>query len=338
MKEALLYERRSGDRVTCRLCAHSCQIGEGKTGRCLVRKNQKGRLYSLVYGRLIAAHTDPIEKKPLYHIQPGSSSYSIATVGCNLRCTWCQNWEISQMPLERGVILGDEQSPEQTVTKAHSSGCRSIAYTYTEPTIFFEYALDTARLAHEAGLKNVFVTNGYMSSEALVLISPYLDAANVDLKAFRDETYQKYTGARLAPVLESLRKMKELGIWIEITTLLIPGINDDDAELREAVAFIVGELGPDTPWHISRFHPSYRLGKGSITPRGAMERALAIGREAGLRYIYMGNIGGETNTVCHQCGALLIRRDAFWVLKNNIAPGSVCPQCGTPIAGVEMVS
>jgi len=336
LKEALLYEKLESGSVRCRLCSHRCLIEEQKSGVCLVRKNVGGTLYSLIYGRVIASHADPIEKKPLYHYLPGSVSHSIATVGCNLRCTWCQNWEISQMPAERGVVAGKMESPEQVVRKAIEAGSQSIAYTYTEPTVFLEYALDVARLAREAGLRNVFVTNGYMTPEALNLIEPYLDAANVDLKAFAEETYRRYAGASLEPVLESLKRMKGMGVWVEVTTLLVPGINDDLDELRRAVEFVVRELGPEIPWHISRYHPAYRMSKSEATPRSTLEKAAAIGSEFGLRYVYLGNVAGETNTLCHKCGELLIRRKGFWVSENRVSTGSVCPACGTEVAGIGM--
>ncbi len=336
MKEGMLYERLSDQRVRCNLCAHRCVIAEGKRGVCQVRENRGGTLYSLVYERLIAQHVDPIEKKPLHHFYPGSTAYSIATPGCNFRCQWCQNWEISQMPREQHFIMGQPTTPEQIVAAARRTGSRSIAYTYTEPTVFFELTYDTARLAHEAGIANVYVTNGYMTEEMLETIHPYLDAANVDLKAFRDETYRKYVGARLQPVLDSLKKMKELGIWVEVTTLVIPGINDDPAELRDAAEFIARELGPETPWHISRFFPAYRMADVPPTPIATLQRAREIGEEAGLWYIYVGNVAGEANTLCHNCGHTLIRRSGYWILEQDVTPESTCPVCGAEVAGVGM--
>ena len=336
MKEGMLYERLSDQRVRCNLCAHRCVIAEGKRGVCQVRENRGGTLYSLVYERLIAQHVDPIEKKPLHHFYPGSTAYSIATPGCNFRCQWCQNWEISQMPREQHFIMGQPTTPEQIVAAARRTGSRSIAYTYTEPTVFFELTYDTARLAHEAGIANVYVTNGYMTEEMLKTIHPYLDAANVDLKAFRDETYRKYVGARLQPVLDSLKKMKELGIWVEVTTLVIPGINDDPAELRDAAEFIAQELGPETPWHISRFFPAYRMADVPPTPIATLQRAREIGEEAGLWYIYVGNVAGEANTLCHICGHTLIRRSGYWILEQDVTPESTCPVCGAEVAGVGM--
>jgi len=336
MKEAMLYEKLSDNRVRCNLCAHRCVIAEGKKGICQVRENQGGTLYTLVYGRIIAHHVDPVEKKPLFHFYPGSTAYSIATPGCNFRCRWCQNWEISQMPREHHLISGQEASPEQIVAAAKHAGCRSIAYTYTEPTVFFEYAYDTARLAHDVGLANIYVTNGYMTEEMLETFRPYLDAANVDLKAFREETYRKYVGARLGPVLDSLRAMKRLGIWLEVTTLVVPGVNDDPAELKDAAEFVANELGVDTPWHISRFFPAYKMADVPPTPISTLGQAQEIGLEAGLRYVYMDNVLGEENTFCPGCGRLLIRRAGYRILENHVQPDGRCPDCGTLVAGMGM--
>jgi pyruvate formate lyase activating enzyme len=337
MKKAMFSEQLPEKRVRCHLCAHHCLIAEGKKGICQVRENRDGELYTLVYGRTISQNIDPIEKKPLFHFYPGSTAYSIATPGCNFRCAWCQNWEISQMPRQQHLILGYKATPREIVVKAQRYGCRSIAYTYTEPTIFFEYAYDTARLAHAAGLANIFVTNGYLTTETIKTIQPYLDAANVDLKAFRDKTYRKYVGARLQPVLDSLKAIKQLGIWLEVTTLVIPGINDDSAELQDAAQFIVRELGADTPWHISRFFPDYKLTDVPPTPQKSLDRAWEIGKSVGLRYVYLGNVPGEEkqNTLCPDCGILLIRRNIFGVLANRIKEGC-CPDCGCAIAGIWM--
>ncbi|MEA3406602.1 MAG: AmmeMemoRadiSam system radical SAM enzyme [Chloroflexota bacterium] len=335
-KEAMLYEKLPEQRVRCNLCAHRCVIADGKKGICQVRENRGGTLYTLVYGRTITQHVDPVEKKPLLHFYPGSTAYSIATVGCNFRCRWCQNWDISQMVRERHLIMGDEASPRQIVAAAQQAHCRSIAYTYTEPTIFFEYAYDTARLAHEAGLANLYITNGYMTEEMLETFQPYLDAANVDLKAFRDETYHKYVGARLQPVLDTMRTMKRLGIWLEVTTLVIPDINDDEEELKDAADFVADELGVETPWHISRFFPAYEMTDVPSTPVETLRRAREIGLEAGLRYVYVGNVSGEANTVCHACDETLIRRAGYGILENRIQPDGRCPNCGTRVAGVGM--
>jgi pyruvate formate lyase activating enzyme len=336
MKEALLYEKLLDRRVRCRLCAHYCTIAEGHKGLCQVRENRGGTLYTLVYGRTISQAVDPIEKKPLYHFHPGSLSFSIATPGCNFRCAWCQNWEISQMPREQHLIGGHPALPDQIVTSAQHHGCRSIAYTYTEPTIFFEYANDTAKLARAAGLANIFVSNGYMTDEALDMARDWLDAVNVDLKAFRDETYRRDIGARLQPVLDSLRRMKALGIWLEVTTLVVPGLNDDPQELKELAEFVCDELGADTPWHVSRFFPCYQMNQTPPTPVATLHRAEEIGREAGLRHIYLGNVAEETNTFCAECGELLIRRIGFEVTENHVATDGSCPACNEPLAGIGM--
>lgn len=332
--EALLYEREAGLGVRCALCAHRCQIKSGCRGVCGVRENRNGTLVSLNFGRLIAENVDPIEKKPFFHLLPGSRSFSLAAVGCNFRCSFCQNHEISQMPHDQGCIAGRDRAPAEVVALALAQGCETIAYTYTEPTVFFEFAWETAGLAHERGLKNVFVTNGYMTAEALDLLAPRLDAANVDLKAFRDDFYRRQCRARLEPVLETLRKMKALGIWVEVTTLLIPGLNDGEKELT-ALAGFIHSLGPETPWHISRFHPMYRMQQTPPTPAASIHRAAELGRAAGLRYIYSGNLPGDLgeNTFCSHCGRMLIGRRGFTVVTRDLDAGS-CPGCGTRLDGI----
>src|SRR6056297_256279 len=336
MIEARLYDKRANNQVVCRLCAHFCVISHGQRGRCGVRENRDGILYSLVYGHTIARHVDPIEKKPLYHFYPGSRSLSIATPGCNMHCHWCQNAGISQVSPDLKFPVGEAMSPEQIVATAHQSDSRSIAYTYTEPTIFFEYSLDTSRLARDAGIANVYVSNGYMSAEMLDLVHPYLDAVNIDLKAFRDPTYRQYAGARLQPVLDSLKRLHDLDIWLEVTTLIIPGINDDPQELTELAEFIVTELGADTPWHVSRFHPQYKLEHLPATPPATITQAVEIGRAAGLVHIYAGNLGLDNNTLCSGCGACLIERRGFAVRRNRISAQNSCPDCGHRVAGVGM--
>jgi len=337
MREARLYDRLEGDRIACRVCAHRCTITPGKRGVCGVRENRDGTLYSLTYGLLISQAVDPIEKKPLFHFYPGSDAFSIASVGCNLRCSFCQNWEISQMPRDEGRIAGHEVPAEAVVAAARRYGCRSIAYTYTEPTISFEYAYDVSVRAREAGLANVFVTNGYMTADLLQAYYPYLDAANVDLKAFRDEFYRRLCGARLAPVLDALKLMRQQGVWLEVTTLVIPGHNDDPGELAELAGFIARELGPGTPWHVSRFHPAYRLTDAPPTPAATLRRAYDIGREAGLHYVYIGNLPGlrGEDTLCPHCGQTVIARYGFTVLERHIQNGA-CTHCGAAIAGVGM--
>ena len=292
MREAMFYERLEGNLVKCNLCSHRCRIPESKRGVCGVRENRDGTLYSLVYGRAVAQAVDPIEKKPLFHFYPGSRIFSIATVGCNFRCLNCQNYDISQMPREYGSIIGESLLPEEIVEKAKRYGCRSIAYTYTEPTVFFEYAYETAKLASKEGIKNVFVTNGYITEEALRELAPYLDAANIDLKGFSEEFYRKVCGARLEPVLESIKLHRELGIWVEVTTLIIPTLNDSEEVLKGIAEFISG-VGEDIPWHVSRFYPAYKLIDLPPTPPETLRKARKIGLEAGLRYVYQGNVPGE---------------------------------------------
>lgn len=332
----MLFQAMKGKKVQCNLCSHRCIISDGKLGICRVRENNNGILYTKVSNRTIAQNIDPIEKKPLLHFQPGSLSFSVAAPGCNFTCEWCQNWEISQMPRTRNEILGNEVDPNQIVSEAKRANCRSIAYTYTEPTIFFEFAYKTAKLAHKAGLKNVFVTNGFMTSEMIDLIHPYLDGANVDLKSFSDQTYKKYVGARLEPVLRSLKQLKQLDIWLEITTLLIPGINDDEDELRKLAHFIVSEVGEEVPWHISRFFPNYKMNQIQPTPIDTIFRAKNIGKSEGLRHIYLGNLGAEADTECHNCGMVLIQRSGYGVINNYIDQDGRCPKCQTILVGVDM--
>lgn len=332
--EALLYKKETEGQIKCGLCAHHCLIATGRRGFCGVRENRDGVLYSLVYGTVLAENVDPIEKKPFFHLLPGSRSFSIATAGCNFRCSFCQNHEISQMPRERGRIVGHERTPTQIVDLALRTGSKSISYTYTEPTIYFEFAFDTAGLAREKGLKNIFVTNGYMTPETLGMIAPRLDAANVDLKSFRDDFYRKQCGAHLQPVLDSLMRMKALGIWVEVTTLLIPGLNDSEEELRDLAAFIVS-LGAETPWHISRFHPQYQMTRTPPTSASSIHQAEEIGRTAGLKYVYCGNIPGDPgeNTHCADCGRLLIGRRGFLIERLDLK-GSACPDCGAILDGI----
>jgi len=333
MIEARIYQTLEDNNVRCNLCGHHCVIRPGDRGVCQVRQNLDGKLYTLVYGGIISHHVDPIEKKPLYHFLPGSSAFSIATPGCNFQCQWCQNWEIAQMPRHYELKIQQTTPPEEIVKAALASGCDSIAYTYTEPTVFFEYAYDTAVLAQQAGIANIYVTNGYMTEEMLEAFHPYLDAANVDLKAFNKKTYHKYVGAGLQQVLDSLIKMKELGIWLEVTTLVIPGINDDPVELRDAARFVAQELGTDTPWHISRFFPNFKMGHVPPTPLETMQRAQLAGEEAGLKYIYLGNLHDESDTLCPECGQVLVQRQGYHVRSVRIQDGK-CSHCGAPIAGI----
>ena len=336
MKEALLYQKFEDNKVRCDLCSHRCLLTDGKTGVCGVKKNIGGTLYTLVYDKVIAAHIDPIEKKPLFHFLPGSTSFSIATAGCNFRCLHCQNYEISQMPKDQKMITGSYMSPEDIVASAYQNGCESISYTYTEPTIFFELAYDTARLAHDKGIKNVFVTNGYMTEEALLMIKPYLDAANVDLKFFNEKTHKRVCGASRDPVLDTIRRMKDTGIWVEITTLVIPTKNDSDEELGQIAGFIKG-VGADIPWHLSAFHPTYKMLDLPHTSAETLHRARKIGIEAGLRYVYTGNIPGDVgeHTLCYNCKGVLIHRFGYEIIENHIRE-SRCPYCGAVIDGVGL--
>ncbi len=334
MKEALLYEKLDGGFVHCFLCSHHCRIADCKFGLCGVRQNKGGLLYSYVYAKPIAMHVDPIEKKPLYHFFPGSTSFSIATFGCNFRCGFCQNWDISQANPRDGQSLDkSEVSAQEIVRLAQESGCKSISYTYTEPTIFFEYALDIARLAKEKGLLNNFVTNGFMTADCLKMIGPFLNAANVDLKFFNEESYKRICGGGLKPVLDSIKLMRQLNIWVEVTTLLVPEENDSEEQLSGIANFIAG-VDKDMPWHISRFHPDFKLMGRPSTPMESLRKAFDLGRAAGLNYIYLGNIIGEGNdTKCPHCKKLLIKRELFGVLENRIQQGC-CTFCGKKIAGV----
>ena len=359
LQAALYYETLQDHFVRCTLCPHDCKIAPDHRGACGVRINREGQLFTVVGNRIVSAEIDPIEKKPLFHFLPGSTAYSIATVGCNLRCRFCQNWTISQWPKLRELMdrgedasyavrghpasewcaeteppeeqwgVGAQVVPSELVDQAKRTGCRSIAYTYTEPTIFYELALTTARLASGAGLGNVFVTNGFISLDPLREIAPYLGAANIDLKSFRDSYYRKLCGARLEPVLAAILEYKKLGVWIELTTLLIPGLNDEDRELKDIAHFIKAELGEDVPWHISRFLPAYKMEHWQETSIRSLLRAREVGQEEGLRYIYLGNVPqeeGAENTICPGCGTVVIRRWGFAVVENRLRAGR-CPDC-----------
>ncbi len=330
----MLYSQKPDGLVECRLCHHRCTLRPGQLGICQVRENRNGTLVSLVYRRLIAQHIDPIEKKPLFHFLPGSVSYSIATAGCNFRCLFCQNYSISQMPRDEQTIEGADVAPERIVAEARARRCATISYTYTEPTIFFEYAYDVGRLAHEAGIRNVWVSNGYLTPEALDTIAPYLDAINVDLKAFNPDTYQKMMGAKLDGVLETLRLFRPRNIWLEVTTLVVPAMNDSDKDLGQIAEF-VASLGNEVPWHVSRFHPDYKIDGLGPTPLRTLERAVEIGRAAGLKYVYSGNVPGDPNehTYCPSCGKCLIERMGFSLGRYAIENGA-CRYCRTPIEGV----
>jgi len=331
-KEAMLYDRKEDLTVLCRLCSHHCVISDSKYGFCGVRKNEKGVLYTCVYGEVIASHVDPIEKKPLYHFLPGSSSYSIAAIGCNFHCGFCQNWQISQISARDGGNGGYELKPEEVVREAIKHKCKSISYTYTEPTIFFEYAYDTAKIAKQKGLYNNFVTNGFMTKDALSEIKPYLDAANVDLKSFSDEFYKTNCKSRLKPVLESIEYMHKINIWVEITTLVIPGENDSLEEFKDIANFIAS-IGKEIPWHISRFHPDFKFTNYSATPVNTLKKAFAAAKSAGLKYVYLGNVLEGSDTFCYHCGKLLIKRGGLYTEQIDMNKGA-CPSCNSKIEGI----
>jgi len=334
LKEALLFERLENETVHCFLCNHHCHINEGKFGICGVRQNRAGTLYTHSYGRVIAQHVDPIEKKPLYHFLPGSSSFSIAAAGCNFQCGFCQNWQISQVKEAKALGLGSEEvKPEAIVSQAKRSGSRSISYTYTEPTIFFEYAYEIGQLAKTEGLYNVFVTNGYMTEVMIKTGPPFMDAANVDLKSFSEDYYRRLCKGKLGPVLENIQTMKKMGIWVEVTTLVVTGENDSPEELKKIAGFLAG-VDKAIPWHISRFYPQYKMDNLASTPMSVMNRAFEIGKEAGLQYVYLGNVMGEgNNTYCHQCHELLIERIGFSVKRLKLRNGA-CVKCSTPLQGI----
>jgi len=333
--KAMLWEALDNNTVHCHLCSHNCRITEGDYGFCGMRQNVEGELFTYAYGEVIAGHIDPIEKKPLYHFLPGSSAFSMATIGCNFQCPYCQNWTISQKSQKGGGEEGYKITPQEIVDQALQNNCRSISYTYTEPTIFFEYAYDTAKIAKQNGIYNNFVTNGYMTKDAIETISPYLDAANVDLKFFNDDSYREICKGSLQPVLDSIQNMKKAGIWVEATTLIIPGRNDSEEELRNIAGFLA-KTGNEIPWHISRYHPDYKYKSPGSTPLETMEKAMSIGKEEGLKYVYLGNVyqeGGDT--LCPGCGTSLIERTGFSAQKTpDLTEEGKCRKCGGIIEGV----
>ena len=334
MHEALFYTTENKG-LRCSLCSHHCLIAAGGRGLCKVRQNQGGKLYSLVYGMVAAEAADPVEKKPLYHFLPGSRTWSIATQGCNFSCRHCQNYSLSQVA-RGGQPVGRMRSAQEVVAMAQEAGCESISYTYSEPTIFFEFAEDCGLAAKEQGLANIFVTNGYMSSQAAERaagpVTGWLDAANIDIKAFSDKFYREICGAKLAPVLETVQRLHALGVWLEITTLIIPGLNDSEEELRGLAEFIAA-ISPDIPWHLSAFHPAYRLTDAPRTPVESLLQAREIGRSAGLCYVYLGNVQfpGASDTICPDCGAVLAVRSGLSGKKSRLV--GACSSCGRAIAG-----
>ena len=332
MKKALFYRNMKGNSVQCTLCPHFCIVKDGEYGNCGVRKNVHGILYSTTYGKPCATAVDPIEKKPLFHFLPGALAYSIATVGCNFHCKNCQNWQISQAKLEDYPY--EEKAPQEVVREAISAGCKIIAYTYTEPAVFFEYVLDIAKIAKRKGLKNILVTNGFTNPEPIREWAKFIDAANIDMKSMDDSFYRKICSARLKPVQESLKLYKELGVWIEVTNLIIPTLNDSRTILKKLCSWVKGELGDSTPLHFSRFFPYYKLKNIPITPKEKLLEAYDLAQKAGLKYVYLGNLWAdkEENTYCPNCGRPVVERSAFSVIKNHLKDG-VC-SCGYRMPGV----
>jgi pyruvate formate lyase activating enzyme len=336
-KEAFLTKSLSGDAVQCQTCEHFCAIKPGEVGKCGVRRNVEGTLYLVVYGEAIAVHVDPIEKKPLFHFMPGGDILSIGTYGCNFRCPFCQNWQMSQARDfdDHRDYLGQPAMPKLLIDTCLKNDISMIAYTYNEPTVFFEYTYDTAKLAHEHDIKNVYVSNGYMTEAALDMIEPYLDGINVDLKAFTEEFYREQCQARLEPVKRNIAHMaRETDIWVEITTLLIPGLNDSDEELKAMAAWLA-EVDPDMPWHVSAFHPDYQMQDVPRTAQRDLARAYEIGKQAGLHYVYVGNVmdADRESTYCPECGEKLIQRH-WYSVRELWRERGVCPKCGHTIAGV----
>ena len=323
--------------VRCVACAHRCVLRPSRIGICGVRQNRGGWLYTLAYGQIVAAKAEPIEKKPFYHFMPGSYAYSIGTQGCNFHCAFCQNWEMSQAHREGLVPESRNVTPEEVVEEAVAAGARSIAYTYVEPTVFIDFALDSMARAGAAGLHNVFVTNGYETPEAIEQIAPHLAAANVDLKAASDEFYRRVCGARWEPVREAVVEMHKRGIWLELTTLVIPGLNDDPGDLRAMAEWIATAIGPETPWHLTRFQPAYRLADLQSTPATTLVNAAAAAREVGLRHVYIGNAPEVemAETSCARCGERLIGRSDFAVTEWRLVDGR-CPRCKHSLAGVGL--
>ena len=336
-KEAMLYETLPDKHVRCELCNHHCDMGDGATGICGVRRNINGVLLSLSYSHLASWHVDPIEKKTLFHYRPGSTSFSMATVGCNFRCSFCQNWDLSQYPQhhKNKDLPGGAVTPEALAKEAQSQHCHSISFTYSEPTVFFELAYETALAAKPLGIDAIFVTNGFMSAKAIDTMKGLLVAANVDLKCFSEEQYKKVCGGRLQPVLDNIRHLRENGVWVEITTLVIPDFNDGEKELA-AIAEFIASVDPGIPWHVSAFHPDYRMMDRPRTPYESLLAACRLGTDAGLHHIYTGNSPGGTHehTACRSCKETLIRRSGFRVLDNRLTAQGTCPVCDTPFDGI----
>lgn len=330
MKEAELY-KKVNNKVQCNACAHRCIIDKGKRGICGVRENKDGKLYLLVYEKISAYNIDPIEKKPLFHFHPGKKVLSLGTVGCNFKCDFCQNWEISQSPKTNNSILGKKIKIKEIVKTAVENNCLGIAYTYNEPAVFIEFAHDIAVEAKKNGLKNIFVSNGFETKEALDYVAGKIDAMNIDLKSFSDDFYKKYCGGRLQPVLDTIKRLKEKKIWIEITTLIIPGLNDSNEELKKISKFIAS-IDKNIPWHIIKFFPCYKIQDIEPTPEKILHKAHDIGKASGLKHVYIGNVrNGRESTLCPNCNEICIERDGF-TSKIRLKNGK-CPKCGKEVKG-----
>ncbi len=329
------WHRLEDGRVQCDVCPRFCKLHEGQRGLCFVRACKEGQIVLTTYGRSSGFVIDPIEKKPLNHFLPGTPVFSFGTAGCNLACKFCQNWDISK---SREIdTLADQAPPEKIAQIAAQLGCASVAYTYNDPVIFLEYAIDTARACAERGLRSVAVTAGYITEAPRREFFAHMDAASVDLKAFSEEFYWKVTGGHLQPVLDTLKYIKhETDVWLEITTLLIPGLNDSDEELHRAAQWVVSELGADVPWHFTAFHPDYKMRDRPPTPPQTLQRARQIAMEHGVRYAYTGNVYDEAgqSTYCHQCGKKIIGRDGYVITHWDLDENGKCRHCGTPCAGV----
>jgi len=321
-----------GDNVRCGLCPNSCTLGLEQRGICRARVNKGGRLYSLVWGNPAAVHLDPVEKKPLFHFHPGSTAYSIGTAGCNLRCMNCQNWQISQSPPEE--TDNSDLMPDAVVANALREGAKSIAYTYNEPTVFYEYMVATSKLGRERGLTNIWVSNGYIEDSPLEELTQVIDAAHIDLKSFSDDTYMKLNAGKLQPVLETLKHLKRKDVWFEVIHLVVPTWTDDLGMFKEMVGWLKSNIGPDYPLHISRFFPQYKLTKLPPTPTDYLESARKAAMDGGLRYVYVGNVPelGLEDTICPKCGKVVVGRRGYTIAENNVV-GGACRFCGESIAG-----
>jgi pyruvate formate lyase activating enzyme len=332
-REAILYERRKDDAVQCNICQRRCLIANGSTGFCMTRKNRNGKLYSLIYGEISSLSVNPIEKKPVYHFLPGSKWLSLGSLGCNFRCSGCQNWSIAHW---QGGQMGTWYlSPQDLVSAAKASGCKGISWTFNEPTLWLEYTLDASRIAKKEGFCTNYVTNGFLSEEAFDRLAPFLDIYRVDVKGFSDESYRKVTGVKgFKGISDIAERARDYGLHVEIVTNIIPGLNDSEADLKGIASWIKERLGPDTPWHVTRFRPHHYLSDVYTTPIATLERAWSIGNEVGLWYVYLGNVPGHRleNTYCHGCKALLIERHVFDVIENKVK-NSRCPDCGALIPG-----